>query len=203
MTEYTTLFLDVGGVLLTNGWDRTMRAAAAKMFDINVTDFDKRHALTFDTYEIGKITLDEYLERTIFYKSRSFSKEMFREFIFAQSQPHKDMIDLIWKMKKNHDLTTVALTNEGREIMHHRIEAFHLKEFIDIFVCSAYIGLRKPDADMYRFALDLSNTKPSEVIYIDDRDLFIEVGHKLGLKTIHHKTIEQTKKELTACFQRN
>lgn len=203
MKQYTTLFLDVGGVLLTNGWDRSMRAAAAKTFDINITDFDKRHALTFDTYEIGKISLNEYLERTIFYTPRNFSKETFREFIFSQSQPHKEMLEFILEVKKKYNLKTVALTNEGREIMHHRIEAFHLNEFIDIFVCSAYLGLRKPDTDIYRIAVDLSNVRPSEVIYIDDRELFIEVGEQIGLQTIHHKNIEQTKRELNALFQRS
>lgn len=203
MKQYTTLFLDVGGVLLTNGWDRSMRAAAAKTFDIDISDFDKRHALTFDTYEIGKISLDQYLERTIFYTQRNFSKEMFREFIFSQSQPHKSMLEFVAEAKTKYGLKAVALTNEGREIMHHRIEAFRLGDIIDMFVCSAYLGLRKPDVDIYRVTLDLANVKPSEVIYIDDRELFIEVGKQIGLQTIHHKNIEQTKRELNALFQRS
>ncbi|MGZ3535999.1 MAG: HAD family phosphatase, partial [Thermodesulfobacteriota bacterium] len=83
----TALFLDVGGVLLTNGWDRSMRKLAAEAFGLDGNEVDDRHHLTFDTYELGKLTLDEYLGRMVFYKERRFSKEEFKEFMFAQSRP--------------------------------------------------------------------------------------------------------------------
>ena len=94
-TEITTLFLDVGGVLLTNGWGHQSRALAAKVFDLNPADMEDRHHLTFDTYEVGKLTLEEYLDRTVFYQERPFTPEQFREFMFAQSQPYPEMIALV------------------------------------------------------------------------------------------------------------
>ena len=80
----TTLFLDIGGVILSNGWDHQLREKAAKKFGLDFMEMNQRHALTFDTYEIGKITLDEYLNRVVFYVSRSFSHEDFKEFMFGE-----------------------------------------------------------------------------------------------------------------------
>lgn len=196
MAKYTTLFLDIGGVLLTNGWDRNSRALAAKTFNFDLADFEKRHALTFDVFETGKITLDLYLERAIFYAPRNFSKEQFKEFMYAQSQPYPEMIQLIRTLKTQYSLRTVAFSNEGRELMNHRINQFHMKEFIDFFICSAFIGVRKPDLDMYRMGLEIAHSEPHEVVYIDDRELLVEIGKKMGLSTLQHKSKEETSKRL-------
>lgn len=191
-TPYTTLFLDVGGVFLTNGWDRHMREKAAQKFSFDLIEFDKRHALTFDTYEIGHITLDVYLDRVIFYTPRAFSREEFKAFMFAQSEAYENMIQFIRDLKNRYSLCTVAVSNEGRELMEYRIHHFKMKEFIDFFVCSCFIGYKKPDIEMYRLALDIAQVKPQDVIYLDDRQLLSEVGGQLGMKAIQHKTYEQT-----------
>lgn len=189
---YTTLFLDVGGVLLTNGWDHGIREKAANKFNLDLIELNKRHSLTFDTYEIGKISLDVYLDRVIFYVPRNFSKEEFKEFMFSQSQAYPDMIKLIRDVKTRYSLRTVAVSNEGRELMNHRIQGFKLKEFIDFFICSSFIGLRKPDVDMYRMALEIAQVKPQEVIYIDDRQMLTEIGSQLGMQVILHKNVQKT-----------
>ena len=129
LSFYSTLFLDVGGVFLTNGWDHHMREQAAQTFDLDLVELNKRHALTFDTYEIGSITLDVYLDRVVFYQPRPFSRESFKKFMFAQSQPYPEMIQLIRDLKQRYSLRTVVVSNEGRELMLHRIERFNLKEF--------------------------------------------------------------------------
>ena len=195
-STYTTLFLDIGGVLLSNGWDHSIRTKAAETFQLDLVEFNKRHALTFDTYEIGKITLDVYLDRTVFYVQRDFSREKFKEFMFNQSQPIPQMIELIRGLKSRYCLRTVAVSNEGRELMNHRISRFKMKEFIDFFVCSAFIGLRKPDVEIYRMALELAQVSPQEVIYIDDRLMLGEIAAGLGMQAIVHKTVEQTEKLL-------
>lgn len=189
---YTTLFVDIGGVLLTNGWDHHMRESVAQKFNLNYEEMNSRHALTFDTYEIGKITLDEYLNRIVFYQPRSFSLEAFKECMFSQSQPYPKMIKLIRDIKERYSLRIVSVNNEGRELMIHRINKFHLKEFIDFFVSSGFVGLRKPDEQIYRMALEMAQVDPKEVIYIDDRPMLTEIGQKLGMQSIQHKTFEQT-----------
>lgn len=190
---YTTLFLDVGGVMLTNGWDHHMREHAAQKFGLDYAEMNSRHALTFDNYEIGKITLDEYLDRVVFYEPRQFSHEEFKEFMFDQSQPFPDIIQMIREFKSRYSLRTVVVSNEGRELMVQRIKRFQMKEFIDFFVCSGFVGLRKPDKDIYRMALEMAQVNPKEVIYIDDRAMLVEIGSELGMQAIHHTGLEQTK----------
>ena len=190
---YSTLFLDIGGVILTNGWDHQLREKAAQKFQIDYVEMNKRHALIFDTYEIGKITLDDYLNRVIFNKPREFSLKEFKDFMLSQPYSYPDMIELIHKLKKRYALKIIAVTNEGRELMEERIKKFKLNELIDFFICSGFVGLRKPDIDIYRMAFDVSYTHPSNVIYIDDRPMLIEIGQTLGMQCIQHSTFEQTK----------
>ncbi len=196
MFNIDTLFLDVGGVILTNGWDRTMREESANVFDLDLDEMNRRHALTFDTYEIGKITLDTYLDRVVFYTQRSFSHEAFKNFMFAQSKPLQEMIDLISFLKKKFGLKVIAVSNEGLELMVHRIETFDLGKIIDFFVCSCFVGLRKPDNDIYKLALNVSQANPKQVIYIDDRKMFAEIGSQFGMHSIHHEKYQSTEAKL-------
>ena len=196
MTTITTLFLDVGGVLLTNGWDRSIRQLAAQTFDLNSQDMDERHHLTFDTYEEGKVSLDEYLDRVVFHQGRSFSRDAFRAFMFAQSRPYPEMIELVCRLKSQYRLKVAAVNNEGRELNVHRIGAFKLDSFIDFFVSSCFVHFRKPDADIFRVALDISQVNPEQVVYLDDRPMFVEVADSLGIKGIIHSGYDATRKEL-------
>jgi putative hydrolase of the HAD superfamily len=188
--------LDVGGVLLTNGWDRGARRRAARQFGLDHEEMDERHHLTFDTYEEGKLSLEEYLRRVVFYTPRTFTIEDFKAFMFAQSQPFADMIDYVKRLKEHYHLRVAAVSNEGRELTIYRIQKFALKEFVDFFIASSFVHFRKPDADIYRIALDTAQSDPEEVVYLDDRALFAEVARGLGIRSIHHTSLEQTAKEL-------
>ncbi|HSB34760.1 MAG TPA: HAD family phosphatase [Nitrospirota bacterium] len=194
----TTLFLDIGGVLLTNGWDRSARRLAALKFSLDLTEMDERHHLTFDTYEAGKLTLDEYVARVVFYEERSFSRDEFKRFMFDRSEPYPDMIDLVRGIKARHGLKIAAVNNEGRELSLHRIKTFNLNSFIDCFISSSFVHYRKPDADIYRTALDVVQASPSQVLYLDDRAMFVDVARGLGINGIHHKSYETTKAAMEA-----
>jgi len=192
----TTFFLDIGGVLLTNGWDRQSRVKAIEQFNLDGEEVNERHHLTFDTYEVGKISLDEYLDRVIFYEMRTFTKSDFKEFMFAQSQQLPDMIDYIKKLKFKYSLRVTAVSNEGRELTEHRIEKFKLYDLFDSFVASSFVHFRKPDVDIFKIALDVSQTSPEKVVYIDDRHMFVEVAGTVGIKGIHHTSFPSTKVKL-------
>ena len=194
----TTLFLDIGGVLLTNGWDRGIRTLASEKFGLDHEEMDERHHLTFDTYEEGKLNLDEYLNRVVFYQERSFSREEFKAFMYAQSQPFPEMIELMRGLKLRYGLQVAAVSNEGRELTVYRVQQFKLGTFIDFFVSSCFVHYRKPDADMYRIALDIAQVRPEQVVYIDDRAMFVEVAQGLGIRGIIHKGYETTQKALEA-----
>ncbi|MCZ2127555.1 MAG: HAD family phosphatase [Anaerolineales bacterium] len=192
----TTLFLDIGGVLLTNGWDHNARARAASQFQLDYAEMDERHHLTFDTYEEGKLSLDEYLRRVVFHRERAFTPADFKAFMYAQSQPFPEMIELIKTLKARHNLRVAAVSNEGRELTTYRVERFQLNSFIDFFISSCFVHYRKPDADIYRMALDVSQARPHQVAYLDDRALFVQVAQELGIHSILHQNYETTKGEL-------
>lgn len=194
--KITTLFTDIGGVLLTNGWDRKARAEAAQLFKLELVEMEERHHLTFDTYEVGKITLDEYLDRLVFYEDRDYSKDDFKEFMVSKSLPYNDMIKLICDLKKKYNLKVAVISNEGRELNQYRISTFRLNEFVDFFISSSFVHFRKPDADIFKVAIDISQSDVETSVYIDDRMLFVQIAEGLGLKGIYHTDYQDTKKKL-------
>ena len=195
-SSITTLFLDIGGVLLTNGWDHNMRQKAAETFGLDYAEMNERHHLTFDTYEEGKLSLYEYLQRVIFYQERPFSLEEFKAFMFEQSQPYQEMMHLVCKLKEQYRLKIAAVSNEGRELTVYRIAEFDLGSFIDFFIASCFVHYRKPDEDIYRMALDVAQVPPEQVVYIEDRPMFVEVAQGLGIRGIVHKDLRSTQAAL-------
>ncbi|HEV7232456.1 MAG TPA: HAD hydrolase-like protein [Bacteroidia bacterium] len=194
--KITTLFLDIGGVLLTNGWGRDSRNKAITHFRLNAEEVNERHHLTFDTYEEGKLTLSEYLHRVVFYEPRKFSEGDFTAFMFKQSLPYTDTISFFKKLKTSHGLKIVAVSNEGRELNNYRIKKYKLSELFDAFVSSSFVHLRKPDADIFRMASDIAQTATENSLYIDDRLMFVEVARKTGMHGLHYEGLPAIKKQL-------
>lgn len=193
---FKVIFLDIGGVLLTNGWDHNMRLKAAEKFDLDYAELNERHHLTFDTYEEGKLSLKEYLQRVVFYQPRSFSLNEFQDFMFRQSRAFPDMIDMLSQLKSAYKLNIAAISNEGRELTNHRIRTFNLDQLIDFFISSCFVHFRKPDADIYRIALDIAQVRAEHAIYIEDRPMFVDVASDLGIHGIVHTSLAGTRKEL-------
>ena len=186
------LFTDVGGVLLTNGWGGASRKLAAQQFHLDFAEVDARHHLTFDTYEIGKLSLDDYLDRIVFYQPRDFTRDDFKAFVFAQSQPYPEMLDLVRRTKERNGIKLAVVSNEGRELTEYRIRQFGLADFVDFFVSSCFVHFRKPDTDIFKMAIDLSQTPPEQTVYLDDRPLFVEVARSMGLQSVHHTSYAET-----------
>lgn len=195
-TKITTLFLDIGGVLLSNGWGRDARHEAVRQFKLEFDEIDERHHLTYDTYEAGKLTLNEYLDRVIFYKKQDFSREDFVSFMFSYSKANHEMIALVQEIVDSYNLKTLAVNNEGKELNEYRIKTFKLDSLIHTFVSSCYVHLRKPDKQIFKLALDISQSKSDQVLYIDDRKMFVEVAETFGIRGIHHIDIDKTRIEL-------
>lgn len=191
--RYKVLFLDIGGVLLTNGWDHHARQRAAQNFDLDYEEMNERHHLTFDTYEEGKLSLDEYMRRVIFNKPRSFSEKEFQDFMFAQSKPYLEMIDFVKELKSHYALEVGAISNEGRELTVYRIQKFGLDSFIGFFISSCFVHYRKPDEDIYCMALDVAHVEPENSIYIEDRPMFVDVANGLGMQGVLHTSFENTR----------
>lgn len=191
-TQITHLFLDIGGVLLTNGWDHHSRQKAADHFKMDWTEFENRHHLTFDTYEEGKLTLEDYLSRVVFYQKRPFTASAFKRFMFAESQPYSQMIKLIRRLKAKYHLKIVAVSNEAREINAYRIQKFQLDGFIDAFISSCFVHVRKPDTDIFRLAFDVSQAEADQVIYVENTPMFVQIAEGLGIQCILHTDYKTT-----------
>ncbi len=196
MGRITTLFLDIGGVLLTNGWDQRVRRRVFERFGLNYDEFRGLDDAVFDAFETGKMSLEEYLERVVFHKERSFSRAEFREFMFAQSIAFPEMIALMRRVKARNGLTVVAVNNEGRELAEYRHRAFELRRIFDLRVSSWLVHLRKPDEAMYRLALDAAQARAEQVVYVDDNEMFVEVARGLGIRGVCHKDYQTTRAAL-------
>jgi putative hydrolase of the HAD superfamily len=192
------LFVDVGGVLGTNGWDHPIRVLAAEKFGLDMAEMDDLHHLNFDTYEAGKLTLDQYLNRVVFHKKRAFTREEFQRFMWSQSKPYPEMIELVRNLKARHALKVFIVNNEGRELNAHRIRRFKLDSFADCFVSSCFVHLRKPDEDIFRLALDMAQVRAAQVAYLDDRSAFTDVARTFGIHAIHHVDYKTTCAKLAA-----
>jgi putative hydrolase of the HAD superfamily len=197
-TTIKALFLDIGGVLLTNGWDRNARKRAAEKFNLDYEQLNERHNLTFDTYESGKLSLEEYLKRIVFYQERPYTPQEFTQFIMDQTSPYPDMINLITDVKNRYNLKIAAVNNEGRELNEYRIRHFGLHNFMDMFISSCYAHFRKPDHDLFHMALDIAQVSPEQVVYVDDRAMFVQVASSLGMHCIHHTDFALTKQALAS-----
>jgi putative hydrolase of the HAD superfamily len=190
------LFWDIGGVILTNGWDRAARRVATERFALDWEDFEDRHDLAFPAYETGQVTLEEYLRRTIFYRARKFTLEEFTAFVFDQSKLHGEGRSVLRSVAGTGRYFVAALNNEGREINQFRIEKFGLRDDFSAFFSSCYLGVRKPDAGIYRMAVEISEKKPEESVFIDDRALNLECAKRMGMHTIQFHDARQLRTEL-------
>lgn len=196
MAEITTLFWDIGGVILTNGWDRQSRKAAAEAFHLDLDEFQDRHELSFPAFDSGLITLNEYLDRTLFYRPRSFTREEFTAFMFAQSKEYPETRAILDKVSSSGRYFVGAINNEPLELNQFRIEAFYLKKNFAVFFSSCYVRSRKPEELIFRVALEVTQRPPEQCLFIDDRALNLESPRRLGMNTIHHQNAGQLRSEL-------
>jgi putative hydrolase of the HAD superfamily len=194
----TTLFVDIGGVLLTDGWSHEFRKQAVMEFNLDPEEMEIRHSIVFETFEIGKLTLDEYLNLVVFYQPRPFTQAQFQEFMFARSESDPKMISLIRQLKAKDGLKIVVVSNESRELNAHRIKKFRLNEFVDSFISSCYVGLRKPDADIFRLALDVSQVSAEQVVYIENTQMFVQIAEAIGIRGIWHTDYQSTREKLAS-----
>jgi putative hydrolase of the HAD superfamily len=190
------IFWDVGGVLLTNAWDRTERTKALEHFHLDEEEFHDRHEMVVSSFERGKITLDEYLDRTVFYRPRPFDREAFRNYMFTLSQPFPDVLGFAQALTDSGKYFMGTINNESRELNNQRIKKFGLQKIFRLFISSCYVGFRKPERDIYRLALETTQIPPDECCFIDDRALNLECAAKLGMHTIEMQGLEQLRGEL-------
>jgi putative hydrolase of the HAD superfamily len=198
MSDVKTLFWDNGGVILTNGWDRDSRKKAVEKFHLDWDDFEDRHELMLNSFECGETSLKEYLQRTVFYRERSFTVEEFQRFMFEQSQVLPEGMAVLQELARKEHYLQAALNNESSEINDYRIHAFRLRDYFKAFFSSCYLGIRKPHRGIYSLALKITQCEPGECVLIDDRGLNLECAREMGMHTIQYKDAAQLRRDLAA-----
>jgi putative hydrolase of the HAD superfamily len=190
------IFWDVGGVLLSNAWDHTERAAALKHFRLNENEFHARHEMVVSSFERGKISIDEYLDRTVFYCDRSFTRDEFRDYMFSLTRPMPEVLRFARALADFGRYFMGTINNESRELNLYRIDKYGLRETFRLFVSSCFVGLRKPESGIYQLAIEITQILPEQCCFIDDRSLNLECAAKLGMHTIQMQTLEQLRIDL-------
>ena len=196
MPEIRAIFWDVGGVLATNAWDHTERSEALAHFQLDEQEFHDRHEMLVSSFERGKISLDEYLDRTVFYRPRVFTRQAFRDFMFSLSRPFPDMLQLAQALSDSGRYFMGTINNESRELNDYRIEKFGMRKIFRLFVSSCFVGLRKPERDIYRLALETTQITAANCCFIDDRALNLECAAQLGMHTVEMHMLEQLRADL-------
>jgi putative hydrolase of the HAD superfamily len=196
MPSVNTLFWDNGGVILTNGWDRDSRRKAVEKFGLDWTEFEDRHELMLNAFEEGRLSLDDYLKRTVFYRERAFTREQFKEFMFEQSQAFPESMVFLGSLARTRRYAMATLNNESLEINEYRVQKFKLRDYFEVFFSSCYLGVRKPDREIYEIALKITQCAPQETVLIDDRALNLECAREVGIQTIQFKSVEQLSADL-------
>ena len=196
MSTIHAIFWDVGGVLLSNAWDHVQRMAALEHFRLDEEEFHDRHEMVVSSFERGEISLDEYLDRTVFYRNRPFTRAEFRDYMFSLSQPMPEVLAFARGLADTDKYFMGTINNESRELNLHRIEKYGLREIFQLFVSSCFVGLRKPESDIYRLAIETTQIDPEQCCFIDDRALNLECAAKMGMRTIQMQTLEQLRGEL-------
>ncbi len=196
MSAIQAIFWDVGGVLLSNAWDHNERRTALEHFGLDEEEFQSRHEMVVSSFERGKISLEEYLKRTVFYRERPFSLDQFRDYMYSLSQPKPESLAFAQALAAGAKYFMGTINNESRELNLYRIKKFGLRKIFRLFVSSCFVGLRKPESGIYKLAIEITQFDPQECCFIDDRALNLECAESLGMRTIQMQNLEQLRNEL-------
>jgi putative hydrolase of the HAD superfamily len=194
--EYRVLFLDIGGVLLSNGWGKQSRMKASQQFGFDFDEMNERHNLVFNLYDSGKISLDYYLETVVFNHPRNFSADEFKKFMFSQSTELPGLLSWLRNWKKDNQVRIISINNEGKELNDYRIRQFELATCFDAFISSCEVKMCKPDPRIFELALSMVHAPAEACIYFDDTLIHVETARKKGIQAYQHESFSITKQRL-------
>jgi len=198
MKEVTHLFFDLGGVCLTNAWDHIAREAAAEHFGYDFQASEERHIIIVKKFEIGEATINDYLNETIFFRQRNFSEKQFVEFMESQSKAHPRSFEILEKLRSRNKYEISALNNESLELNLYRIEKFNLRNYFANFYSSCFLGVAKPNLEIYRKVLQITQTLARRCLLIDDRQPNVEAAAECGFQILHLPNVNELEEKLIA-----
>jgi len=192
----THAFFDIGCVLGTNGWDRNDRKEAAEAFGLDLEEYARHHEEVIQAFEQGLMTIDQYLDRTVFVRPRSFTPEDFKKFMYAQSRPFPETITVVRDLARTGRVRLCTASNEADELTRYRIRLFGLIGTFDTFLASCWLGVRKPAPDFYQRILAITAARAEDSLFIDDREENVAGAKALGFHVIRFQSADQLRREL-------
>jgi putative hydrolase of the HAD superfamily len=201
MSVINQVLFDIGGVLGSNGWDHEQRSLAVRRFGLEGQEFQYRHEETVGAFESGQIAIDEYLDVTVFWRSRDFSRDEFKSYMFELSTPSADSLDVVRRLRhgirgRQTRVRMATLNNESRELNEFRIRHFGLCDLFDVFFSSCWLGVRKPTRQIYERVLGMTQADPARSVFVDDREQNLAPARALGMKTILFTSADQLARAL-------
>jgi putative hydrolase of the HAD superfamily len=195
--EIETIFWDIGGVLLTNGWDKDQRADVLCRLGVDLEDYESRHDAANFYWERGLSTAKRFFDQTVFTEPRDFSFEDLWSLVCAESRVlHPECFDILGTLAADGRFKIATLNNESRELNDHRVEAFQLRDYFDYFICSGYVHEMKPDAAIYRSAIEISGYRAEQAIFIDDKQENCDAAMGLDMQAIRFESPAQLRDAL-------
>jgi putative hydrolase of the HAD superfamily len=196
MSEINTILFDIGGVILSDGWGRASRKQACAKFGLSVEEFQARHDKVADSFEMGKIDLDGYLKETVFYENRTFSKDEFKDFMFAQTRPNETTLDVLNELATTKRYLMCTINNESLALNEFRINKFNLEDYFTAFFSSSFMGIKKPGPEIYQRVLKIIQRRPEQCVFIDDREENLVSPRELGIHCIEYLDHKQLVSDL-------
>lgn len=195
-----TIFWDIGGVLLTNGWDRGQQTHVLSRLGIDLADYQLSHDSANFFWERGLSNAIGFFKKTVFHvdqPNRDFAFEDLWPQVCAESKVlDPGCFDVLASLAGSGQYKLATLNNESRELNEYRLDAFNLRRYFDFFICSGYVHEMKPHPDIYRAAIDISGFPPQTAVFIDDRSENCEVAISLGMHAIRFESSSQLQRDL-------
>jgi len=194
-----TVFWDVGGVILTNGWDLTQRTRVLSRLGVDLEAYEEIHERVNYYWERGLINAEDFFMQTVLRTNPKLNLtfDLLWPQVCAESKVlHAECLDILAELKEQRKFRLATLNNESRELNEHRLNAFKLRSLFDYFICSGYVHEMKPNPGIYRSAIDISGYAPERALFIDDKPENCEAAISLGMQAIWFQSPLQLRQEL-------
>jgi len=197
MSHFDVILFDVGGVLLTNSWDRGERAQVLEKFHLDCAALEARHLEPYRAWEKGEITVECYLDASVFCEPRSFSRDEFFAAMCANSKPLPNgALGILGELAASDKYMLGALNNEARETNEYRFRHFGLWNYFRVALTSCYLGQRKPEPVIYQRALDILGRPAERILFIDDREDNVAAATAAGMKALHFQGADALRRDM-------
>jgi HAD superfamily hydrolase (TIGR01509 family) len=189
-----TIFWDLGGVVLTNGWDPGQRKRVLSRLGVNLEAYEELHDRANYYWERGLLTAKDFFSQTVLLPNPKLDLTfdmLWPQVCAASKVLHPECLDMLAELKQMGRYRIATLNNESRELNEYRLDAFKLRSLFDYFICSGYVHEMKPNLGIYKSAIDISGFAASSALFIDDKPENCAAAEAVGMHAIRFESPAQ------------